>query len=148
MSEDRREAILDRLVQVAGTIVSPGSVFRNTIDIPEQKLPAVAILDGDEEADDSGFGRGRPSNAGTVMALTPHLVLKLQASPEKVGPALSEYRAAILKAILEDASLIALSKDGDIRYHGMETDLGVGRSMTGGAAFLFEFRYYLRPAKL
>lgn len=148
MAEDRREAILTRIEAVAKTVINPENVFRNQLDIPEDKLPAIAILDGDESADESGFGRGRVSMSEIVIELMPHIVLMLCASPENIGPALNVLKCSLLKALLSDAMLVATCKDGEILYHGFETALGVGRSMEGEGVLSMTFRYVLRPNKL
>lgn len=148
MSEDKREAILARLVYVAGSIVDPKFVFRNQVDIPENARPAIVILDGDEDVDESSAGRGRPANGPAIVTMKPEFFLLLEAGAEKVGPALNLYRAKVIKAVTQDNSLIALCLNGDIRYEGFATGLGIGRSMEGESGFGFSFRYILRPDKL
>lgn len=148
MSEDKREAILARLVVLAATIVPEANVYRNQIDIPEKQRPAMVILDGDEEADQSAYGRRRPANGPVIMAMDPEIFLLLGGDSETVGTRLNEYRALVVKAVLEDASLLALSHEGDIRFRGFTTGLAVGRSMEGEAGFGFTFNYVLRPNKL
>lgn len=143
-----REAILARLAEVAATIVEPNCVFRNQVEIPERRRPAIVILDADEEADQSAYGRGRPASAAAIVDLTPELFLLAEAIPAEIGSVLNGIRDAFLKAVLTDTSLIALCKDGDIRYGGFETGLGAGRSMEGEGKLFLTFRYVLRPAQL
>jgi len=148
MSEDKREAILARLVEVAKTLTEPDCVFRNQTEIPESKRPAIVILDADETADEAAYGRGRPANAPNVILLQPEIFILLEAAPDKIGTELNGFRNRVLKAVLHDASLLALCKDGDIRYDGFATGLAVGRSMEGEGGIGLTFRYVLRPDKL
>jgi hypothetical protein len=70
---DPREQILSRLVALAQTVVNPRHVFRNKLRIADELLPAIAILDGDESPDDSGYGRGRPARAPLVVTMRPEI---------------------------------------------------------------------------
>lgn len=146
--EDKREEILARLKIVGQTVVAPDCVFRNQVDIPPDKRPALVILDADETADESAYDRGRPPHGPVKMVMQPEIFLLLEASAERVGGTLNIFRRKLLRMILHDASLIALCNEGDIRYLGMQTGLGVGRSMEGESRFDIEFRYILRPTKL
>lgn len=156
MSQDRREDILARLVAVAATLVTEDCAFRNTISVPEKKRPAIVILDGDEIADEADNERKRPPLAPRIVAMTPevHFLLEGRADTAaegdqvRVGGALNTLRTRFLKAVLTDASLVALCVDGDIRYDGFTTGLGAGRSMEGEAGVGLTFRYLLRPDKL
>lgn len=148
MAEDRREDILARLVEVAQTIVEPNCVFRNQIDIPETRRPAISIFDADEDTDDSCFGRGRPANAPLIVAMSPQILIEAEGKPAVVGALISDLRRRFVKAVLHDAALVGLCKDGDIRYEGMATGFAVGRSMEGECGIHLTFRYVLRPDKL
>lgn len=145
---DKREKILERLVEVGASVVGDGKAFRNRVEIPESVRPAFVVLDADEFADESDYGRKRPPMAPRIVGMSPEIYILLGEKPERIGPALSGVRASLIKAILSDASLVELCHDGDIRYGGFETGLAAGRSMEGECRLNFTFQYLLRPDKL
>lgn len=146
---DTREAILDRLLVLAKTcIANPKHVFRNRLRIPDELLPAISILDGDETPDDSGYGRGRPANAPIVVTMRPEIYGFVAGDEESAGQDLNALRALLIKAILNDATLLGLCKDGDIRYEGFASGMANGRSLEGEMGLAFAFVYVLRPKSL
>lgn len=145
---DRREAILERLLAILKTIAGPEKGFRNRIDIPENRRPALVMLDADEVRDDTDDGKGRPPNAPMWIHMTPELYILLGAKSENIGADLNLFRIQLIKAILSDQTLIGLVKDGDIRFLGYTTGLASGRSMEGEAGISFQFRYMVHPSKL
>lgn len=147
MSTDKREAILVRLLEIYDGLAED-CAFRNRTNIPESKLPAIVLLDADENADDSAYGRGRPAKGPVQMEMRPETYVLLAADAKDVGTELSEWRAEIIKAVLTDETLVALTHGGDIRYDGFETGLAAGRSMQGEARISFTFRYVLQPTRL
>lgn len=148
MSEDTREAILERLEAIGLQFAAAEHVFRNQIDIPEKARPAWVVLDGDEDTEDGAWGKGRPANGPLIVSMRPELFIMLDAGSEKVGPALSAFRRRVIKTILTDSTLVDLALHGDIRYEGMVTGFAVGRSIEAEAGFSFSFRYLLRPDRL
>lgn len=146
--EDKRELILARLLEVAQTVVEPNCAFRNQLDIPETRRPAIVILDADEQTDDSAFGRKRPCNGPLIVAAAPEIFILAESKPANIGAVLNGLRRRFLKAVLHDESLVALCTDGDIRYEGFTTGLAVGRSMEGECGVNLTFRYTLRPDRL
>lgn len=143
MAENKRADILARIIVVAKTIVAPNCVYRNVTDVPETRRPAIVMLDGDETADESAYGRKRPSNGPVEMILKPELFILCSDLAE-----LETTQHQAIKAFLTDSSLVARCHDGDIRYLGLATGLGVGRSMEFECGLDFEFRYMLRPDRL
>lgn len=145
---DTRELILSRLEALFVAQLPGVNIYRNRLRIPDEKLPAVAILDGDETPDDSGYGRGRPANAPVIVSMRPEIYAFTNAVGDEVGPALNGLRKGIIKATLNDNVLLGLCKDRDIRYEGFSTGLAQGRSLDGEMAIAFAFVYVLRPASL
>src|SRR5678809_1177944 len=95
---DKREAILARLAVLLATVTGVRTVYRNRIDIPESKRPAVVILDADELVDpqfEMENARGTPPAAGispVVITMTPEIYLLDSARPADVGTALNAFR--------------------------------------------------------
>ncbi|MET3995833.1 hypothetical protein ABID65_007505 [Bradyrhizobium sp. S3.9.2] len=147
---DRREQILARLLAVMTAVAEAegGHAFRNEPKVPEAKLPAIRIYDGDETADESAYGRGRPASGPLIVAAMPEMYVTLTADTEELGTALNGWRAKVIKAATTDEALLALCHNGDVRYLGCSTALGEGREMTGDLGIAFAFNYALRPAQL
>ena len=148
MSEDKREAILVRLVEVMKGLVGESNVFRNQIDIPEGTLPVIVIFDADETPDPDSYGRGRPAHGPVRVSMTPEIHMLLNGDSETIGSDINALRARVIKAAVTDASLVALCQNGDIRYEGFATGLAAGRSMQGEAGIVIGFNYILRPDRL
>lgn len=147
MVGDPREAILARLVVIAeglGVLV-----LRNVLAVPDDALPAIAILDGDEVAFDGdapGPGRPQPNTRFSRITMSPEFVIKVSDDPETVGPALNALRQSLIKAVLGDSELPTLTTNaGHVRYVGASSALAYGRAMTGEAALSFAITYLLRP---
>ena len=146
---DVREDILARLLEVVATIPNIRSAHRNNIDITEDQLPAVLVLDGDEETNEA---QNRPSNSPVLVQMTPEIIIAQQA--DEVGSDLTTLRRELIRLVLFDTelnNLIAKSSprgNGAIRYLGCQTDLGWMRSLHGALRAQFMFKYTLRPEEL
>jgi hypothetical protein len=147
---DKREAILARLVAIAGTIQGVVTAARNQPDVDDEARPAIVILDADEAADDADpASTMRGSAARRRVGMTPEIYILLGANPENVGTAINAMRAKVIKAILTDATLnTILGTNGAIRYEGCATGLSRGRSLEGEMGVSFTFSYILNPADL
>jgi hypothetical protein len=146
---DKREAILQRLIEVAAGIPGVVTAVRNHDEISEHARPAVAVFDADETSDERSEQQGHPGRAPNIVEMTPEVMILLGALPERIGTALNEIRARLVKAVLTDAQLIALAgPNGRVRYAGCSTHLGHGRSMEGAMGVHFTFAYVLRPEQL
>ena len=145
---DRREDILVRLLAVLRT-VGAATVERNLQVADDGNFPALQMMDGDEEADDSPFGRARPPNAPNMIAMTPHVHILLGEVPEDVGTELNRWRVRLLKAVLNDTALGNLvTTNGEIRYEALAVSLQRGRQIIGEMGLVFTFVYPLKPAEL
>lgn len=145
MAIDNREAILVRLLETL-KVDGVRTTHRNVASVPESDLPAAVVLDGDEFADELPPGRGAASLR--VMNLQPEIYILARTKTETVGTELNAFRRKLIKAVFADATLVALCKDSEISFDGMETSLATGRSMLGEARLNFTFRYVLKPHKL
>jgi hypothetical protein len=146
---DKRELLLQRLVDIASDLPGIATVTRNQDEISEHKRPAIAVFDSDETADEAAERQDHPGRAPNLVVMTPEVLILLGAAPESVGTALNEVRAALIRAVLTDAELIALAgPNGRIRYAGCSTHLGHGRTMEASMGVQFTFAYVLRPEQL
>lgn len=143
---DNREAILARLQTLFESSMPGVNIFRNRLRIPDDKLPAVTILDGDETPGERK--PGRPANSPIIVYMRPEIYAFTDAVDDKVGPALNTLRRAVIKAVMNDNVLLGLCKDGEVSYEGYSTGLAQGRSLEGEMAIAFSFTYVLRPASL
>ncbi len=146
---DKREAILARLVEIAGELAGIKTAVRNQDEVSERARPAIAVFDADETADERANEQGHGGRAPNIIEMSPEALILLGGTPERVGTALNEVRARFLKAVLADAQLAALTgSNGRVRYVGCSTHLGHGRSMEGSMGVHFAFAYVLRPDQL
>lgn len=143
---DKRELILARLVTVLGGIDGVRAVFRNQDEISERQYPCILILDADEAADDRDPQR-HPNRR--LVTMTPEIYVMLSGIPANVGTELNALRAAVIKAVFEDATLVELTVNQQgIRYEGSATGLSRGRAMEGSLGVSISFTYLLNPADL
>jgi hypothetical protein len=145
---DVREAILARLVEIAEGIDGITRVTRNEIDLSEVDLPAIAILDGDEMADEADAA-GRGPLAPRRMSMTPQMVIMLASAQREVGSTLNGFRALLVHGVTHDDTLTGMTTNGrGARLLGTQTNLAWGRSMKGEMSVQFEIPYILRPDHL
>ena len=62
---DKREAILVRLVEIAGELAGIKTAVRNQDEISERARPAIAIFDADETADERANEQGHAAELPT-----------------------------------------------------------------------------------
>jgi hypothetical protein len=157
---DKREAILERMLALLGTVNStdqPLNVFRNRAEIPTEKLPALVLLDGKEnlkypELPHTRGGAIVPS----VFVLMPQvfIVLRPRDTVENVGVGeeLSSLRVQILQAFIgdwENGELKGLlGSNGELSYLGHETDLQTGSTVLGQMQLHFQLSYVFDPRDL
>jgi hypothetical protein len=133
---DIREDILARLVEVVATVPNIVTVIRNNTDWVDRQMPLAMVLDGDEEVTSD-----KPQVL--VMEMTPQITIIEQS--ETIGSDLTTFRRELLKLVLVDATLIALTgSNGKIRYVGCTTQFDWGRDHYGVLHMRFEFKYPLQ----
>lgn len=141
-----REAILQRLQQIAGTLVA--KEYRNEIQLPDTRVDTIVLLDADELADDKD-PPGRSTLSPRRVTMQPQLLISMVKSPQGVGTSLNQMQARLIHAVLSDAALLALSLNGcGVRYVGSQTALAWGRTLFGEMAVQFAITYLLRPDQL
>jgi hypothetical protein len=149
---DKREQILARLFTVLQAIPGIEQHVRNRGELPDEKRPAITMLDADEIADERPFAQGRITAFANRMIMTPEIYVALKdQKPDNLtaGQLLNGFRVAIIKAVMTDAELKDLvGSNGEIRYEGCVTDLARGRTMAGEILIRFAFVYVLNPSQL
>ena len=138
MSIERREEVLARLFAILEAINGPDGFVtakRNRALLDNDACPAVIQLDGDERVSNTAMGRGRQKMSPVLTTFTPQIFILLKyKKPQniEVGQLLNSFRGKVLRAIANDAQLLALvGPNGDIGYDGCETDLKTGMPMEG-----------------
>lgn len=155
--QDKREQILLRMLTLLGTVNGTAdslNVFRNRAEIPEEKLPALVLLDGTEKLKYPDMPRTRGGAlVPAVFDLTPQVFIVLR--PRKtidnpgVGEELSGLRVQVLKAFTQDDDLRALlGSNGEVNYLGHQTDLQTGSTVVGQMQLMFQLSYVLDPNDL
>jgi len=148
VANDVREKILARMLEVLKGVPGMAEAYRNKVEFPDTKRPVAILLDSDEIVGDNAQGKGRPVGAPLIITATPEVYVIDTEQAAELGTSLNQLRAKVIKAIMSDSQLLALSKDNDVRYEGMATGLSVGRSMEGEAALNFAVTYVLKLADL
>jgi hypothetical protein len=145
---DQRELILARLFAVVSGLSGFETAERNRIEFDDTQLPAVSVLEGDEDVPPDRLGRHvPPSGRPYLVVATPQVFVRVGGAD--VGSDLNAMRALIIKAVLEDIALNALTlNNGGIRYIGMQSMMHAARSMIGANAMMFEIKYLLYPNRL
>lgn len=152
---DRREEILTRLEAILYTIVMTPPlvhVVRNKAGLPDERRPAIILLDADEaltqRIEQPSRGLTRPPQ---LMAMTPQIFYLAGNLPQNttVGQHLNAARIAIMDAIMHDDQLRDIcGANGSIYYGGCETDLKTGSTIEGQMQINPVFIYPFIPREL
>lgn len=147
---DRREAILAQLLAIARAVPGVNLAARNKLSPNDTDLPAIIIYDGDEVSSDADPDGTRPANAPRRITMQPAIEIAFGDHPEDIGTSINVMRAALIKAICTDTTLIGLALDRNgIRYLGcVSGGAGLGRSQEATMLLNFAFTYALRPDEL
>jgi hypothetical protein len=135
------------------TVIAAGNIVHNRDQLPAEKVPGIILLDADETKDPrflQNSGRSTPSGPG-MMKMTPEIYVVLdvrQPANKNVGEDLILARAAIMRLILRDTGLQAITgSGGSIVYDGCYTDLARNRQMKGQMGLSFTFGYPFIPGE-
>lgn len=157
MATDKRELILLRMVAILQGINSgavPFHVYRNRGELPEEKLPALVLLDGHEDLKNPGMPHTRGgARVPTVYDLKPQvfIVLKPRDTIENsgIGEELSGVRMQLLQGFINDDELnVLLGSNGEINYLGHLSDLENGMALNGQMQLNFVLSYVFDPRDL
>jgi hypothetical protein len=145
---DPREDIMVRILALLNQLSGTELVARNLDEIPDTKLPAAILYDGDEAAlDNPRATSGKPS----VIHATPIIVIDLGDVPENVGTLANQWLTAIKSLILLDDTLQSLCGDfqtAGAHYGGAETSLHPGRTTHVVLTINFIIGYHLKAWEL
>jgi hypothetical protein len=147
---DKREQILLRLEVILTTLAGADIfVYRDRAELENEELPAYVLLDGVETR-----LKGSSDNRGpSIMLLQPQIFYVPTPTENQLntgmGPQLSAYRVAMIKAVMQDGVLQDLLGDnGYMEYRGMETDMQTGAEVKGQFKLDFAFAYVFNFNKL
>lgn len=143
---ERKEQILGRLVELANDMPGVKTVQRNDVAFSETDVPAIVILDGDEEADDSAYQRKRGSLTPVIVALSPEVFFLVDDPESKnAGTRLNALYLAFLRKCLNDTKLRSLAHDDDIRFNSFGSGFAAGRVMRAEGNLSLTIRYVFYP---
>lgn len=145
----KREQIMQRLQVVVGGVsgIVTGDI-RNVTAFGDNQLPAASVLEGDEEVEEDERDFARPSNKPYTVKALPQVYIQAAAGPD-IGTTLNALHDAVIKAVLTDSELNALTlRKNSIRYVGHSTKLNAARDMEGVFVPVFAISYLLKPDEL
>jgi hypothetical protein len=151
---DTREDILVRLLEVVTTIPGMRSAWRNNVDITEDQLPAVIVLDGDEDSDGANDVSMKQPHRPYNVQMTPGIIVQVQDDNVVLGSIVTNFRREMIKRVLTDGELneqivkTGRFGNGAIRYLGCQTDVGWTRTGYAALTAQFMFKYTLKPDEL
>lgn len=145
---DRREAILARMLVLAAAVEGVETARRNQLVTDDLQCPVIMIFDGAETPRDSDPQRRQPTTPRRVD-MQPVISIKVSESSETVGTEMNRIRAAYLKAMAEDETLIALTHDRvGFRYDGCTPVVDEGRLVEGHMQLQVSLTYILNISEL
>lgn len=159
---DRRSLILARLVEllpslaieISTGVIPPDHFEHNREELPDELLPGIILLDGDEMRDPAFPDRtGRAMRSGPgMMKMTPEVYIVLDnRKPHNtlVGEDLNTARARVVYAVTHDETLDTIcGSSGGITFDACVTDLARNRHMKGQMGLVFTFSYPFIPDEL
>jgi hypothetical protein len=153
---DRREEILVRLetVVLPSVVMSPSiaHVARNAVGIPDEKRPAIILLDADETGIlQHKHPDPRVGMAPQLVTMAPEIFYLAGDLPENQVPGthLNLAKCRIMDAIVSDVGLREIcGRNGYIGFGGMETDMKTGSTVAGEALLHPVFTYPFIPSEL
>jgi hypothetical protein len=144
---DVREAILARLVELVATVPNIRTVQRNNVDWTEDQLPLGIVLDGDEDVVSGNERSSRLPGGPLIVEMMPDIQIGEQS--DSIGSDLDTFRGALMKLVLFDATLDALTgSNGKISYLGCVTVFNWFEKQYGTLQMRFSFKYPLKPNDL
>jgi hypothetical protein len=145
---DKREQILVRLEAIAKNIEDVEWAGRNQSLLDDSDVRRISVLEGDELVPDVPTGNRNASDKSHVM-MVPEVLLACAAKTREIGPDLNMIRARLVKKVLTDEALLALTVNRrGIQYGGLASDLAFAALMEGKMSIKFRITYTLDPKAL
>lgn len=151
--KDRRQLVLDRMNKIL-TDRYGDHFFYNRGEVPNEKRKGggVLLLDGNEQADEEMFDRGRLGSSPNKVVMKPEIYVTLEDRKphnEDVSRDLNKFRREILTLILMDQELRGIvGPNGELRYLGCVTDLTRDQAMNGEMGIIIAIKYPFIPDEL
>ena len=147
---DKREAILVRLEEIVAAVDGFVTTGRNHSDLEDTDLPALVVIDGDEDAADTDEGGAKqPGLRPRIMVMRPVISAVLLGLREANGPKAQELRARLVNAVATDTELQTLCLNKRMSYEGLKSLPSKGaRGDIYGMSLAFTFTYVFRPQDL
>jgi len=109
-------------------------------------LPGIAVLEGDEEANDDDKII-RTTLIPRRVYMSPQLVIAIGDDSEAIGTRLNALKWSLQLAVLSDEELLAMTINSlGVKYMGMTSALALGRQMQGQMALNFRISYWMNPS--
>ncbi len=145
---DIRELILVRLEEIAAGLEGIDWVGRNATLSDSTDRKRITVLEGEEIVPDVPVSNRHASDKSPVMMI-PEILIACGAKTTKVGTDLNMMRARLIKQVLTDETLLALTLNRrGIAYGGMNSDLAFVALMEGKMSMRFRITYMLDPKAL
>lgn len=159
-SKDKREQILAYLHSLLGTVPGIVGAYRNRGELEGLKRPAAILLDGREDLVTEIRGQSLNAMPAAIFRILPQVFIICQARDNAqnltvngvaapIGPELSAFRTAVVKALAGDVNLAAyLGSSGQVEFLGAITDMQTGSTLEGQMQLNFALTYVLDPRAL
>lgn len=148
MAEDRREDILARLEAICIDLEDADWAGRNRTLADQYDRNRITVLEGDEIVPELAIGNRHAADKEQVMMI-PELLIACAAKAADVGTVLNTMRGRLIKAVLTDTQLLALTLNSrGVRYGGLNSDLAFAALMEGKMSIKFRITYMLDPKAL
>jgi len=145
---DKRELILVRLEEIAKDIEDVEWAGRNQSLLDDSDIRRITVLEGDELVPELSIGNRHAADKSQVMMI-PEILIACAARTREIGPDLNMIRARLIKKVLTDEALLALTVNRrSAQYGGLASDLAFAALMQGKMSMKFRITYMLDPKTL
>lgn len=139
---NRRELILQRLVELATALPGVEDVRRNSSTMDASRRPAILINDGDEFSTDADRTAQLQKSGIFLTTMAPDITIFSSGSTMQMEKPLSDISVSLVNAIWHDATINSLTgTNGSFRYNGCQTTDSFGQRLEGEMKVNLEFTY-------
>jgi hypothetical protein len=138
-----------RLLTIAAAVPGVAYTARNDLGVDDVALPAIVVLDGDEQIPDMGARLAGKIKAARLVTMSAEVHILQDGEPATLGSELNALRVAVIRAILDDATLASIvGANGAIDPVGCSVGFAQGTRLQGELALVVRFTYPLIFADL